>query len=460
MDCFVINSKNIKTRFDPLYLRNIAYVNNIKSKYPLTPLGKLLKEPPQYGANETAIEGNKEKDIRYIRITDIDGFGNLKPEEWKTAQTTDKKYLLNENDILFARSGATAGKTFIYKNGFGKAIFAGYLIRFRFDETKVNPLFVFYYTQLQRYALWVKSIQRPSGQPNINSGEFKAFEIPLPPLETQNRIVSIMHTAYEQKEQKEQEAEKLLSSIDDFVLNELGIELPELNDKKCYTVNSEAIGERVDPYYYQPKFKRLYEAIKRYKKMVYLKDIVEELDYGLMPTQDYALTEDEGVPMIRVTNILQNGSIDMSDVKYIPFNTPRLDLKRIKENDVLMVQCGSTTGKIAIVPKEYENYTFGSFSFVIRGVKKIVSQHYLFAILLSSLVQEQIKHTWNIVTVRPNTSKPNVENLLIPLPSLDMQNKIADEVKKRMSEAEKLKSEADSVVEKAKQEVEIIILGK
>ena len=184
-----------------------------------------------YGANEVAIDGDPQMDVRYIRITDIDADGNLQNEGWKTAKRVDEKYALDENDILFARSGATAGKAFIYKREYGKAIFAGYMIRFRFDKTRVNPLFVFYYTLLSRYRSWILTIQRPSGQPNINSREFKAFEIPLPPLDIQNNIVEIIQSAYAQKKQKEQEADTLLRLIDDYVLAELGIEMPAVEEK-------------------------------------------------------------------------------------------------------------------------------------------------------------------------------------------------------------------------------------
>ncbi len=412
-----------------------------------------------YGANEIAIDGDPQKDVRYIRITDIDDHGNLHNEDWKTVKKIDEKYMLEGNDLLFARSGATAGKTFIHKREHGRAIFAGYLIRFRFDETRVNPFFVFYYTLLSRYKSWVKIIQRPSGQPNINSREFKAFEIPLPPSSIQNHVANIMRFAYAQKKQKEQEADALLDSIDDFVLSELGIEIPAAEEKKCFVVYAnETTKERLDSHYHQPRYKKLYSVINDYGRVFSLKSLVSELDYGIMPTQDYANSDDSGVPIIRVTNLLPDGSIDMSDVKYIPFDTPRLNLKRVKTNDILMVQCGSTTGKIALVPKSFEDYTFGSFMFVIRGKREIINQNYLFAILSNRLIQEQIRHTWNIVTVRPNTSKPSVENLLIPVPSIEIQERIAEEVMARKSEAAKLRQEANAVVEAAKKRVEQILL--
>jgi len=155
----------ISERLDPSYIKEISGISNVNTPFPLMPLGSLLKEPPMYGANEVAIDGDPETDIRYIRITDIDADGNLQNEDWKTARFIDEKYALDDHDLLIARSGATSGKAFIYKREYGKAIFAGYLIRFRIDATRVNPFFVFYNTLLRRYKSWVHAIQRPSGQP-------------------------------------------------------------------------------------------------------------------------------------------------------------------------------------------------------------------------------------------------------------------------------------------------------
>ena len=185
---FVVYAGKIEGRFDPLYMQNISPIRSLKTPYPLTPLGKLLSKKPQYGANERAVNGNPETDVRYIRITDIDDYGNLL-DDWKTAETIDSKYLLEENDVLFARSGSV-GRAFVYKGEVGKAIFAGYMIRFKFDPEKVNPSFVLSYSFTKIYKLWLQSIQRTAAQPNINSKEFQSLEIPLPPLEVQNRIVA------------------------------------------------------------------------------------------------------------------------------------------------------------------------------------------------------------------------------------------------------------------------------
>ena len=185
--CFVIYAGQIDGRVDPLYMRDISHIRSLKTSYPLTPIGKLLIEKPQYGASERAVDGNRETDVRYIRITDIDDYGNLL-DDWKTAEAIHSKYLLEDDDVLFARSGSV-GRAFVYKSGLGKAIFASYLIRFKFDPEKVNPSFVLYYSFTKIYKLWLQSIQRTAAQPNINSKEFQSLEIPLPPLDVQNRIV-------------------------------------------------------------------------------------------------------------------------------------------------------------------------------------------------------------------------------------------------------------------------------
>ena len=186
--CFVVPTGEIEGRIDPLYVKNIPHFRSLKTSYPLTPLGELLTAKPQYGAGERAVNGIPDIDFRYIRITDIDDYGNLLDDDWQTAEEIDAKYLLKENDVLFARSGSV-GRAFVYKSIFGQSIFAGYLIRFKFDPDKVNPSFVFHYTLTKIYKLWVHSVQRTTVQANINSKEFQSLEIPLPPLDVQNRIV-------------------------------------------------------------------------------------------------------------------------------------------------------------------------------------------------------------------------------------------------------------------------------
>jgi len=225
-----------------------------------------------------------------------------------------------------------------------------------------------------------------------------------------------------------------------------------------YTVSFKQIMEagRFDPYYFQPKFKKLENVLNSYRNVKKLKEIVELIDYGLMPTKDYARTPKDGIPMIRVTNITVDGRIDMTDVKYVPLDTPKLDEKRVREGDILMVQCGNTTGKTALVPKELDNYTYGSFCFAIRPKKSIILPEYLELVLRSEIGQMQIWRTINIATVRPNTSKPAVENLLIPIIPLEEQKKIIEEVTEKRLKIQEMRQE----IEKLNDIIDKIIASK
>lgn len=146
----------------------------------------------QYGANESGIEYD-EKLPRYIRITDIDSKNNLKTEnKLSLTEQMAKDYILNDNDILFARSGATVGKTFLYKSEYGRSAFAGYLIRATLDKRKTIPKFIFYYTLSEGYDLWKKYIFIQSTIQNIGADKYMNLVIPITSIDEQKKIVDYL----------------------------------------------------------------------------------------------------------------------------------------------------------------------------------------------------------------------------------------------------------------------------
>jgi len=460
----MIQKDELEGRLDPLYYANKVYSILEKSIYASKSLEELsiyLRSGFPAGANTREIGG-----VIQIRPTNIDEDGSLgfnKNVYLKSNLLIKRKEdLLQKGEVLFnnTNSQEVLGKSAFFEQD-GNYFCSNHITRIRVDEEALLPEFLWVILNVYRKAnLFFNLCTNWNNQSGINIDLLKTIPIPVPSMSKQRELANTIRDAYQLKGQKEAEAKELLDSIDEYVLRELGIRIPKLESLVTFTVSSEEAEMRVDPYYHQPKFKDLYKVIQNYREVYRLKDIVEELDYGLMPTQDYAIGEDDGIPMVRVTNIFKDGTIDMGDIKYIPFNTPRLGSKKLKKDDILMVQCGSTTGKVALVPKQCEDYTFGSFSFIIRGRRKIVDQYYLFAILANILSQEQIKRTWNIVTVRPNTSKPSIRNLLIPLPDIETQHKIGNEVQSRINRATQLKHEAKKGVEKARAEVEKMILGE
>ena len=154
--------------------------------YPTTILKDIVVAKPKYGASYKTI--HKVSDVRYIRITDINEDGTLN-EDIVSADGYDNQYLLQDGDFLIARSGNTVGKTFLYQSDIGKAIYAGYLIKFVLNLDLINPKYLLFYTKSSIYKRWINSNMRVSAQPNINSEQYLFSPIIVPEMEVQDRIV-------------------------------------------------------------------------------------------------------------------------------------------------------------------------------------------------------------------------------------------------------------------------------
>lgn len=167
----------------------------------------------EYGSNVSAMEYD-ETLPRYVRITDITENGKLDQNSLASPknETNIEKYLLQYGDILFARTGATVGKTYLYDESDGICIYAGYCIRFRLNTKIVNPEYIFRYTQTRQYLKWVDIVKRGGAQPNINSKQYGSIIIPIPPIELQNKFEEFVKQVDKQKlllEQQKQNYENL-----------------------------------------------------------------------------------------------------------------------------------------------------------------------------------------------------------------------------------------------------------
>ncbi|MEX2364831.1 MAG: restriction endonuclease subunit S [Balneolaceae bacterium] len=169
----------------------IEWIGEIPEKWNTLPLKRVVKEPLMYGANEAANDSNPE-DPRYLRITDFDKSGNLRDNTYKSLPFEKAKdYLLEEGDILFARSGATVGKTFQFKNYKKLACFAGYLIKAT-PSNNILSDFLYFYTKSGSYNDWKGSIFNQATIQNIGADKYNLLPVPTPPLPEQTQIVSFL----------------------------------------------------------------------------------------------------------------------------------------------------------------------------------------------------------------------------------------------------------------------------
>ena len=144
----------------------------------------------EYGMNAaaTVYDGSH----KYIRITDIDDNSHLYSQDVPVSPEgqVDEKYRVRENDILFARTGASVGKSYCYQRSDGDLYYAGFLIRIHVNSD-VNCGYVFQNTLTEAYRRWVLLESARSGQPGINAEQYKQYRFLLPPLELQNKISTL-----------------------------------------------------------------------------------------------------------------------------------------------------------------------------------------------------------------------------------------------------------------------------
>ncbi len=146
-----------------------------------------------YGINAAAVPFNPNLK-NYLRITDISDDGRYRPNPKVSVDSRhSSNYVLSENDIVFARTGASVGKSYLYREEDGELVYAGFLIKTKINPELINPYFLKFYTQSGKYWKWVKMTSVRSGQPGINGKEFSNMLIALPKnIDEQNEIGEIL----------------------------------------------------------------------------------------------------------------------------------------------------------------------------------------------------------------------------------------------------------------------------
>lgn len=192
-------------------------------------LKRLLSEPLTYGLNEAA--ELEDRDLpRYLRITDFDDDGALRDDTFRSLpREIAREAPLAENDVLFARSGATVGKTFMFRDYVGEACFAGYLIRARAQLWKLSPLFLYLFTKTTAYESWKNLIFTQATIQNISAVKYNYLAVPLPPLAEQFAICEFV-------EERNSEFATLSTSI--------GLQIDTLESYRKSLIHECVIGQR------------------------------------------------------------------------------------------------------------------------------------------------------------------------------------------------------------------------
>jgi type I restriction-modification system DNA methylase subunit/restriction endonuclease S subunit len=300
--------------------------------------------------------------------------------------------------------------------------------------------------------------------PRLQTDDIKQLLIPIPPLEIQNQIVAIMDNAYNTKKQKEAEAQKLLNSIDDYLLGELGIELPQpeentVTNRIFYRKLSDISGSRFDPLYYLCDIYKLIQKTQfSFEK---LGSVTIYMKTGFASGKQDQSQDINDIIQIRPTNINESREFIFNRNVFISRDKLQDKINDVLiKNEVLFNNTNSQelVGKSILFDLEGEFFCSNHITRIKVYSQKIIPRYltHLLNLYQRKQVFYKLCTNWN------NQSGVNVDVLKtvkIPIPPLEKQNKIAEHITKIREQAKQLQEEAKRELEEAKIEVEKMILG-
>lgn len=267
------------------------------------------------------------------------------------------------------------------------------------------------------------------------------------------------------QKEKEHEAQQLLENIDSYLLEELGITLPESKTNfgsRFFLVSRSTLDKRWDPYYSQVYFRDAFKAVESGNyPVVNLKSISELITSGVTPKSGgEAYTEDRinGVPFIRSGNISIDGELNYDDLLYLK---PRvhetvMSSSKLRMNDLLIAIVGATIGQVGIYLSNGEANINQAIALV--RLKEGYNIQFVKELLKSSIGQLSLNRLKRPVA-RANINLEEIGTIKIVLPPLDKQNEIASHIFAIRQKAKALQEEGKAILEEAKQKVETMIIN-
>ena len=299
--------------------------------------------------------------------------------------------MLRTGDIVFARTGATTGKSFLIKECPAISVFASYLIRVRLGQ-KANPTYVSHYFQTYSYWSQISKSARGAAQPGVNSTTLKTLTIPLPPLPEQRRIADILDRA-DALRAKRRAALAQLDTLTQAIFLEMFGD-PVTNPK----------GWNVVPL----------------QKVIYFQE-----GPGIRNWQ----FRNEGIKLVNVGNIVDGKLITENTIRFL--NPDEVE-KRYKHflldaGDFVVASSGVTWGKIAEVSESHLPLCLNTSMIRFRPLGRGIEKHFIRAFVESPAFRRQIER---LITgsAQPNFGPAHLKQVLIPLPPISLQRDFAQQL--------------------------------
>lgn len=457
---------DIRGRADVSFSIGSYYVTRLYAhpRFQLAPLGSLITRI-QYGTS--ALATTEPVGLPIIRMNNLqaDGwdFSDLKYIELSADEA--ESYRVEPGDILFNRTNSKelVGKCEVFRQA-GHWVFASYLIRISLDQSRALPEFVSTFLNTRGGRAQIDQISRQIvGMANINAEEIKSLGVPLPPLEIQRQLVTEMESARQSRQAKLAQADELLTGIDAFVLDQLGLSRPSTASRLAFAIRLYQIRQRYDPQFYLPhilEFMRMLEGSEH--RLLTLSDLAQRMVSGQTPLSGGSAYGDQhdGIPFIQSAHIAQIESLDFQSVSYLRREVHEgiMENSQLRYGDVLVAIVGATIGKVGVYRHNREaniNQAVAAISLRLDAP----SADFVMAVLSSSVGQLQFERLRRPVA-RANINLKELGSIIIPIPDVDTQNVIVAEVSRRREAARRLRAEADSEWAAAKAWFESQLLGE
>lgn len=371
-------------------------------------LGDCLAKRPSYGINAPAVPYSDRLPV-YIRITDITEDGRfLAAERVSVRSEISSNYYLEDGDIVFARTGASVGKSYRYRPHDGPLVYAGFLIRVRPNVHRLLPAFASAYVTTGSYWRWVRLMSMRSGQPGINGNEYAQLPIPLPPLPEQQAVAAALS-----------DTDALLSAQDRLISKK--------RDLKQAAMHQLLTGQTRLPGFGGTREFVSDELGMRPRDwgVVALNDLVDSargIRYGIVQPGAY---DPNGRYMIRGQDYSEaKGWANPSEVFRVSDAVEhRYRSARVQQGDLIMTIVGYC-GHVEIVPAWLDgaNLTQTTARIAIKPEK--ASREFCKYMLLSAVGRSQVA-SFLKGAAQPGLNCGDVEKFLLPLPTLPEQIAIA-----------------------------------
>ena len=360
-----------------------------------------VSENVSYGMNAAAIAFDGIH--KYLRITDIDEeSGTFKPRPLTSPEgEISDKFKLKKNDIVFARTGASVGKPYLYNEKDGDLYYAGFLIKFSIING--DSYFIYCLTKKEAYNKWVHVYSMRSGQPGLNAEEYKALRLTLPSLPEQQKIASFL-SAVDEKIQQLTKKKALLEDYKKGVMQQLFSGQLRFKDEKGNPYpdwEEKRLGEIVE-------IMTDYVAAGSFESLRNNVTVYDELNHALY---------------VRLTDLrhgLKHKSLKYVDKSSFEF----LSKSNLYGGELLLANIGANVGDVYLMPFNIGYATIAPNMIVIRENINQFHSTYLFYHLNSHGGKKEINKAIS-GSGQPKLSKTDFKKVKLKLPSLGEQQKIA-----------------------------------